>query len=41
MADAFTDQYLTKDGETVAQARERLANEQKQRQEDNNLEMKG
>ena len=27
VADAFVDQYLTRDGETVAEARERLAKE--------------
>lgn len=29
IADAFVDQYLTRDGETVAEARERLAQEHK------------
>lgn len=32
IADAFVDQYLTRDGETVAEARERLAQEQHARE---------
>lgn len=32
--DAFVDRYLTKDGETVADAKERLQNEQEKRDEE-------
>lgn len=33
VADKFVDSFLTKDGETVEEARERLATEQKHREE--------
>lgn len=32
--DAFVDRYLTKDGETIADAKERLKKEQEKRKED-------
>lgn len=41
IADKFVDNFLTKEGETVEEARERLATEQKAREEAGKLERKG
>ncbi|MTI48443.1 hypothetical protein [Sporosalibacterium faouarense] len=39
MTDKFVDNYLTKDGESIAEAKERLAAEQKAREEKSRLDM--
>ena len=41
ISDSFVDQFLTKDGETVEEAKARLAAEQKEREEKRTVKVEG